>query len=535
MKRVLVVTIVLLLAAPAAVADELQLGWRTLTEYDSEVTSQDGGEDDLIFTNGPVTRVSGERRRFSYEIEHFSGYEKYVWLNELDDWRHELSARLGLELSSRVRLTVSNSFRQFPQLRTFQDLDDVIDDEPNLNLDTGTFTTNVFTTTLTTIPLPRLVTTSQLSVVFQDVDNPTLTSQNTLSTTLLNELSYRWNESHSFGGGMRFSSRDFETGDLDTVEVDDTIDATTQTYEAFGRWVWQVDARTTFSTRFGPAFSTDDVDDPETRTEAPTFPFTVLLSDGVERGFLRDATSCPAENARPALGGVILTGDCLLFNQPFGTGTSGLAGEELGIIGPQLDGLRALTTLLSRPDSSSGGDDGANLFVSLTLTHEFDRMNVSASWVRSDSQTQGLGSNTIVDTLLLSSQYRFSRRLRLNADFRFTRRFSDVEREQVLLVLSETAQNIPEASLPGFLPVQGFPVLGLSVEDASFEQTFDSYSLRFRLVRDWNRYSTAFVSLSLRRQENEVDSQLDFQDVDSSQDTFLIQLGFTYRFQPIRF
>jgi hypothetical protein len=543
MKRTLAITLALLGAAPAAVAEELQFGWRTLVEYDSEVVSQGGGQDDLIFTNGPVTRLSGEHRRFDYEIEHYSGYEKYVWLDELDEWRHQLSTRARFDLSPRARIEMTNNFQQLPQLRTGT-IDDVaigetVGDDPS-RFDTGTITTNVFTTSLTTAPLPRLVTTSQVAVIYREFENPGLNSQNTVSTTLLNQALYRWNESHSFGSGIRYSTRDFQIGDAETADPDDTIDANTQTWETYGIWNWQIDARTSFSARFGPAWSSDDIDEPEPQTEFPTYPFFITPIPGdpslTPRGFLRDPNNCPPENARPGLGGVILTGDCIpAFNQPFGTGLSGTFGEDVGIQGAQLDALQDLTIMLPVPEIEDAGDNQANLFFSFTLAHDFDRTNVAASWIRSDSQTQSLGSNTVVDTFLLNSRYHVSPRMRFNASFRFTRRFSDVEQERRFLLFSTTPEPIPAASLPGFDPVLGFPTLELVVEDASFEQTRDSYSLRFQLSRDWGRWSSAFVSLALRRQETELDSELDFLDVSATSESFLIQMGFTYRFQPIRF
>ncbi|MBW2315956.1 MAG: hypothetical protein JRH10_17435, partial [Deltaproteobacteria bacterium] len=152
MKRILLTTIALLFAASPAAADELQFGWRSLVEYDSELTTRGGGQDDFIFTNGPVTRLEGAHRKVNYTFEHFTAYEKYVNLTELDGFRHEVRGTLRYQLSPRVRFDFSNSFQSLPTLRDSArgEQDPAIDEgDTRLNIDTGTILSNVLTASMT--------------------------------------------------------------------------------------------------------------------------------------------------------------------------------------------------------------------------------------------------------------------------------------------------------------------------------------------------------------------------------------------------
>jgi hypothetical protein len=526
MTRTLAITIALLLAAPPAVAEDLKLAWRTLTEYDSNASGQGGGKGDFVFTFGPLAALAGEYSRFHYQIQSYTAYEKYVVRSQRDHWRQDLSAHFRLDVSPRIRLDVSDNFHQLPQLRNSNVQEtDVANNPPNEpNLSTGRVISNVFTTSLSTAPLPRLGTTSQVSVIYRDLANPTLNAQNTLSTTVLNQARYQWSESHSTGLGFRYSTRDYQT-----LINGDPIDATTQTFEGFASWVWEIDARTSFSARAGPAWTVDDLPPPDTSGTFQRYPTFTADLGGVQHGWVRNPASCPPENARPALGGVILTGECLpVYNQ------DPLTGFPLGITGPQLDALLALQTTVPVDRPSSSGARNVRLFFALSLDHRWDRASVSASWVRSDSQTQSLGSGTLVDSFLLSSNYDLTSRLHFNASFRFVRRFSDVTRQSLFLVMSETPEDIPAASLPGFDPVQGFPIIGTSTEDTSFQQTRDTYAARFSLRRQLGRYSSGFVGFYVRRYQTDFNSQLDQLDFTTTTNAWEIQLGFTYRFRPLR-
>lgn len=527
--RTLAITIALLCLAPGADAEQVQFGWQTLLEYDSEITS--GGDGDFFVRSGPVTRLEGEHQRLSYDIEHSSGYEKYATYTRLDAWRHDVIASAQYWISPRVRLNLSNTFQLLPQLRN--DTVDIADtggvpDTLDDRLNTGEVLTNVFTTTMTTAPHPRLSTSSQVSVIYRQFDDPNLNSQDTTSTTVMNQVTYQLNESHSFGTGLRFSNRDFQT-----FVASERTDATTRTYEPFASWTWLVDSRSTFSARTGPAWNDTTINDQQEPSTFPLYPTVVGIVGGLGGplgGKVRDPSQCPAENAVPEQMGVIVTAECGLYNQDPGTGF-----PDGAITGPELTallGLRAMPTLASRDNAAS---NQANLYFAFTVDRRWDRYDLFATWIRSDSQTQSLGSSTVVDTLQLRARYFFTERFRFTGTFRFTRRFSDVKTESLFLVMSDTLSPIPEASLPGFDPVLGAPVVGTTAVDTSFKQTQDSYSLRLQLNRDLWRHSSAFLGVSLRRQENDFDSKLDALDINTTTHSYVIQLGFTYRFQPMRF
>lgn len=528
MKRIALVTIACLAAAAPAAADQAQLGWRTLVDYDSKVTAANGGQDDFIFTFGPEVRIDGERERFEYHLDGFFNYEQYVKQSQLGDWRHDLRTGFSYVLSPRVRLQVNNSFQQLPQIRVGTvDQADVTQTGGTTLLEAGRVRTNVFTTGLTVTPTSRLVGTSQLTVVYREFQNPTLNAQNTISTSTLNALSYRLSERQTVGAGFRFSSRDFQA----RLAANELTDATTQTWEIFASWIWQIDSRSTFSARVGPAFSSDNID----RNVASAFPeYPVQARSSPAYGaaaFLIDPAGCPAENLRP--GGILQTPKCQAVLQQDPASMFYTVGIPFG--SQTYQELTALRTGFPVQQVGSSTSDATNVFFQLSIDRNWDRLGVTAGWTRSDSQTQALGSSTIVDGFFLESLYTVSPRTRLLGRFRFTRRSSDVQRDLLGLLLSPTVGPIAGVFTPDGVPLVGAPIVGTTVEDGSFKQQQDTYSLQLRLTRDIGRYSTSYISLALRRQEFDLNSVRDYLDSNTAVDSWGVTVGFTYHFKPVDF
>ena len=78
-------------------------------------------------------------------------------------------------------------------------------------------------------------------------------------------------------------------------------------------------------------------------------------------------------------------------------------------------------------------------------------------------------------------------------------------------------------------------VVGSANFDTSCEQTRDTYNTQVRLAYTWGRYSSAFVGVVYRHQENEFDSVIDDLDIENETNSWEFQFGFTYRFRPIQF
>jgi len=537
MKRIALLTIASIAAAAPAAADQAQLGWRTLAEYDSRVTATNGGQGDGIFTFGPQIRIEGERRRFQYRIDQHSSYEKHVDIDELDDWRHELTTSFVYTVSPRVQIRVNNRFQQLPQVRNGSLDDAAIDgNEDNTTfLDTGRVRTDVFSTTLSFVPTARVLGTSQLSVIYREFQNASLNAQNTVSTSTYNHLSYQLNERHTFGGGFRFSSRDFQTG-----FGDELTDANTKTWEGFASWQWQIDSRSTFSAQAGPAFSSDNIDR-STVSSFPRYPLAFIdFGGGNVNAFFPDPANCPAEDVRP--GGVIPSFACAPFvvqqdpGPPVGPPSTFIL-FGIPVTSPTFAALAAQRTTfpIDQPDSAAG--DSANIFFSFRLDRHWDRAEASISWVRSDSQTQALGSSTVVDAIRFGTSYELSSRMRAFLDFRFTQRSSKLDRQSIVLLMSDTVSAIPlsEVPTPDGIPLRAAPIVGTYLEDSGFDQTLSTYNLRLRLSRDWGRWITSNLTLDLRRQETKFDSDIDSLDFNSSADSWDLMLSFTYQFKPIDF
>jgi len=501
MSRNLALTIALLFAASPAVAEDLQLGWRTLVEYDSELVAQNGGQGDLISTFGPIVKLKGEHRRLTYQLEQYSGFEKHATFTELDDVRHQFQGRARFQFSPRVWAVVNENFSSVPLLRNgvanSPNAPAIDPSEPSLQLATGTVVSNVVSASLTVIPAPRWAGITQVTSIFRTFDNPTLNSQDTISTTVLNQLSYSLNESHSFGAGARYSVRDFRTSDSSS---------TTSTWEAFASWNWQIDSRSALNARFGPSGS---VDTPQSAADPVVTRFASLGN-----GQLVDPATCPRLAGVP----VFIPGLCGAIAQP------ALSPADQAI-------LAAFSAPPLGIPGVKGGQSNINLFFAFTLDRTWDRFRVSGTWSRSDSQVDSLGSTTVVDSFVVDSRYQFTPRLRLAGTFRFTRRTSDVQREIPVLLIAN-----PPIPIPGLsVPAMGAEFTGSAAFDNGFKQTRNSSNLRVRLVRDVGRYSSSFIGVVARRQTTDFNSSIDTQDFKDTRDSWEVQFGFTYRFRPIRF
>jgi len=501
MKRNLVLTIALLLAAPPAVAEKVQLGWRTVLEYDSELVAQNGGQGDMISTFGPTLQLSGEHRRFTYQLRQNSSFEKHAKFTGLDDFRHEVGGQARFQISPRVSASVTETFSSVPFQRNSvvnsPDGPPIGPSEPSRNLTTGSVLTNVVSGSLNVIPAPRWAASSQVTNIFRTFDNPTLNSQNSLSTSFVNQLNYTLNESHSFGAGARVSVRDFQAGE---------IKSTTSTWEAFASWNWRIDPRSTLRARFGPSGSVD-------KPRSPADPMVTRFAS-VAGGLLVDPATCPRLAGVP----VFLPGLCGAIAQP----ALGPADQAIlaGLSAPAL----GLPTVENRQNN-------VNLFFAFTLNRTWDHFDVTGTWSRGDSQIDSLGSGTVVDNIQVVSTYRFTSRLRLRGTFRFTRRTSDVKRQIPVLLLAN-----PPIPIPGLsVPAMGAEITGSATFDNGFKQVEDSSNARLSLQRDVGRYSSVSIGTNLRRDTSDFNSSIDAQDLKRTTNSWEIVLSFTYRFRPVRF
>jgi hypothetical protein len=509
---VLSLVLLLLLATPAA-AVEVQLGWDSEIEYHSQVLESD----DVIFNFGPALEITHEGRRLSYRLNQVTTYEKYLNHPGLDDFRIGLNGSARYAISPHLQLDVSNRFTQTPLLRSGERLEtdeeiaaaaargDVL--EATFEGDTGKLLGNTFSTGLTFSPTERLSLSSRVIHLYRNFDNESQTAQDTSSVSVSGQGVYRVFKDHQLGSGFRFSQRDFEGSGLSGQEN------RTTTYNAFAVWNWDIDERSTFGLTVGPAWSDDD-------QAEPVFPRYPTIPG--RPSFLPNPATCPlllAGNGAPVIIGgfpvAFVDPRCEPIDQPPLTAMqqARLAEIDAGLVDTR-----------GEPEDQTD----VNVFFTLSLDRNWDRLSVLAQWSRSDSQTQSLGSSTLVDTFYLQSSYWLTRRLRLSGTFRFTRRETDFNREVLVPLVPVGLGPIPE--LPGF---QGAPVIGAAPLQQDFQQTNDAYTTQLRLTRLWGRHSSLYAQTSYRR--GETDFQVNGIGASSSVDQWQVQFGFVYRLDPIRF
>lgn len=504
MRKAILTTLLLSFAAGPSAADQVQFGLRTQAEFDIE---EEEGESDTIFQFGPTIRFEGERRRLTYDLQHESYFEKYARNERRNDWEHRTSFRGTWTPTGRWSATVTDNFSRLSSLRSSErdlsDLDSVL--EAEFDFETEAITTNTFTAQLVGRHTERFSTISSISHFLREPENETDGRQSINSVTLVNQVSYQALSDHRFGFGHRFRSLESST---------ENFEQTTNTNEIFATWNWQIDARTSFSLQAGPAFSEDD---PQ-RLDFPQF--ATLPQD---RFAFANAFTCPQ---------VVLPNE---FGQP----------ELFAIVTAQCGGLfqRDLTeaerdrvessSAIFRFDRSEEEDNtNVNPFFNLLLEREFSRGSVSASWSRTDSQTQSTGSETILDTVRVGGTYDFSPRWSGSVNFRFSRRTTDSDREVPFPLISfQFDTNVLGTGLVAF------PIVGAFNFDQEFFSESSFYDLEFRTSREIGRYSSVFSTFRLRRTTLETESSINDGPTftqNSAENSFSILIGFNYRFRPIR-
>jgi hypothetical protein len=507
-----IVLLLLLPAAPAA-AVEVQLGWKSEMEYDSRVL----GEDDLIFNFGPTTEITREGRRLSYRLYQATTYEKYLDHAGLDDVRLRLSGSANYALTPHVMVDVSNNFSRTPLLRSGERLEtedeiaaaaargEVLD--ATFEGDTGTLISNSFSSGLSWSPTERLTLNGRVLHLFREFDNESLNAQNTSSVSVSSQGTYRAFKDHQFGAGFRFSQRDFEVGGLQGDEN------RTVTYNAFAVWNWMIDERSTFSATAGPAWSEDDT---------PEEDFALFPTIPGSPAFLPDPITCPlfVINGFPVLVGGLPVAFVDPRCQPI---------SQTPLTPDQQARLADIPAGLVDVRGSSEDQTDVNAFFTLSIDRNWDRLSLLAQWSRSDSQTQSLGSSTVVDTFYLQSNYWLTRRLRIGGNFRFSRRDTDFSRE-VLTPLLGVVVPVPIPGLPGF---EGAPVIAAAPFQQEVQQTNDAYTAQLRLTHLWGRSSRIYAGAFYRHSENSF--EINGITGSSSFDEWQFQIGFEYFLDPIRF
>lgn len=507
------VTIVSLLGAVPASAHEVQLGFRTEAEYDAELTE---GEADGIFRMGPVLSLSGELRRFSYGIVHDSVFEKYARNERLNDWEHRTSFQGSWVVGPRLTIRVRDSFSRLSSIRSSErDLFDETFLEAEGDFITDSVTTNNFSADFEGTLTPRLGTLSSISHFLRDPENPSQGrgiassargQQEVSSTTLVNQLYYQITEAHRTGLGFRYRHLEAETLDFER---------TTETYEVFATWNWTIDARTQFNLQVGPAISEDDPQDVD-------FPrFGALPQDPL--AFANPGT-CPLQ-ILPNENGVnelfaVLTRECSAIVQP------DLTESQLA----QLEDSSAMFRF-DRGDPESGTN--VSPFFSLELSRQWARGSAFVNWSRTDSQVQSTGSDTVLNTFRIGARYRPASRWSTSVTFRFSRRTTETDRELPFPLLSFAAD--PNALGTG---LTAFPIVGTANFDQKLKVDSDFFDLEFRTSREVGRHSNVFAVMRLRRTTSDVSSKFEDSDTvtdESAENTWRFQVGFNYRFRPIRY
>jgi len=524
-------TIVLLLGSPPAGAEQVEIGVDFATEYDSRVLQDEG---DVIWQTGPSLRLSGDRRRVGYSIEYRPQLEIYMEQDDFDAVRHYLAANGTWQIDARNRLTVSESFSHVPRVQSLRDDVPGSEDTPGfedtvLEFEQNSVLRNFFSATWSSSPMPRIGTSVQVAHFLTEYDDASLRSQNTDAITLTTQATYQLAGNHGVGVGFRLQSRNFETGQ----PLEET---TTNTYEVFGSWAWTIDERTSFSFQAGPAFAEDEIDDPTFAAfglapRSPTFladpatcRFNITLAEqlGLTPAEVELVNELLGLDLDPNLTAAVLDGTC----RP-------IAGQDELTPAQQEALLESEATIPSQLQfGEAENDSNVNIFFALNFQRQWDRLEFSTSWVRSNSETQGFGSATILDSFRSTLIWSFLPRWRLSTTFRFSRRFTDIDREVLLPIFGGEIQTIdlPEFAGSG---IEGYRINGFLPVQQKLELTDDVYSLDLRLSREVGPRITIFTGAQYRTQESRTEGD-DFS-ARAESDQYSFRIGFNYRFRPIRF
>jgi hypothetical protein len=506
------VVVAAVLASRASQGAELRSSLTGSAQYSTnaagtgESSDQGGNADVRLDGQVRLDLTSDPGQRFTWRFGYAPAYERFLDLQDLDNWRHQASAGFTYALSSGTTLAGNASFMR--SIRTRQeDVAGVPEPEPILEeleerIDRGSAGLS-----LSHYFAPRWSGSTSVGYSFTDYERADRSDFE--AATASTSLSYTMTARQSLGGGLSLSRQIVKEADIQTASGDASTRSEQETRFAslFGSWGYQLSPLWKLDLRAGPTLIDSDVSG-GTDVELP--PVTRVPSVG---GFPLDANLCTF--VQPVGNGLAVNQECFLLPTPlppdFVSPEAPLRAEDL------IDPAGAATTL----------------FANFGIVRNGERSQFSLAYSRSAGDNLGGRTSTVAD--VLSSAFSWQP----DADWRLEVRAAYSKRQQAtsasvlsgfpLVANAGSVSGIPDdVAIVAVGPDGSARVLTEEVDDA-FD--VDSWSLFARATRRLTRRLSAFVSLRYADQRNNGLEGGVVQDLDN----FEIGLGVSYSFDRIRF
>jgi hypothetical protein len=494
--------------ASASDAAELRSSVDASARYNTNApSSREGEESSDVHLDGRLRLdlLSDPGRRLNWRLGYAPGYERFLDLQELDNWRHRATGAVSYALTQRTSLAAQADFSRSTRTNVEGDPDAAFPDpqpaleETDEEIDTGSLDLSLSHTFG-----PRWAGSTSASYAFTDYSREDRSDFE--AATASTNLSYAMTARQSVGGGVSFSRQVVKEADLETAigDVSTRAEQVTRFASLFGNWNYELSPLWRLDLQAGPTFIDSDI----AGDDAPPLPVTRVPSVG---GIPLDADVCTV--VRFGVDELAVNDLCVLLPTPL----------PPGFVSP--------TTTLRSDDLLDQGTS-TTLFANFGVARSGERTRFSLRYSRSAGENFGGRTSTISDVLTSSWSWR------PDLDWSFDLGASYSKRQQAtsasvfqgfpLLANNGSVPGIPDdVAIVGVRPDGSARVLTSEVDDA-FD--VESWVVSLRASRRITRRFSGFVKVRYLDQVNNGAEGSVVQDLDG----FEFGLGIDYAFDPIR-
>jgi hypothetical protein len=519
LRRTLQLLVIALMVPVPALAADLTFALQGDTQYDSNVFRRENDiEDDWLFHIVPSVELHEDRGQ---DANYSLGYRMPVRFavehnDRLNDIDHIANGEIRYHVNDRMDVFASDNFRYLRT--TVQEADAALDPTsvPTLSTRDQRVTINRAELGTSYRFAPRL--TGQLVGHSTYFDSEIENRQENWGAGVIGDLQYTLNAQHVVGFGVRYIHMKFQ----DSANI---VGSTSDTYNAFVSWRYQISENTAFSISAGPSYIAVDQDDVSAIVSGVT-PIPVFTDRDGDR-FVFSDTSCPV--------GPSASGSSRAYI-PFDVGCRQLVllDEDPGEDG-ELVTLRNTGTV-DVVNANASGDSSSDLtvFGGVELSQRWTPNLASAlRYDRSQGNASGLGGTVTRDAVSFATTWDFRERWRFAFRADWTHRKSVADAAQVFWFVNDGTLPIPApialTNSPGDFAAE-FDGSANTASTASNSIETNRWGvaglLNYRMWRNTN----LFTELAFHQQSSKTGSAGGFSDFDAFRATF----GVRHVFEPIK-
>jgi hypothetical protein len=501
--QLLVIGLVVPVAAPAA---DLTFSLQGDAQYDSNVFRREINiEDDWLFHIVPGVKLHEDRGQdVNYSLDYRAPIRFAVKNNErLNDIDQLVDGRITYHVNDRMDIFALDSFRW---LRTT--VQSSFDDQsgvPELSTRDERTTINFAQLGTSYRFSPRL--TGQLVGSHNYFDTDLENRQQNWSAGAMGDLQYTLNAQHVLGFGFRYIHANFD----DSANF---LGSTSNTYNGFLSWRYQIAEATAFSISAGPTYIDVNQDDAPNTIEVAN---AVPVVDGAAFGIVYDFNSCPEV--------VVGSGQRYIPAEGCPLVALGSAAQRTEV--DNQNTAQGSPFNLTNTDPAGGSSDDLTVFGEVALSHRWTPdLGSALRYTRSQGNAAGLGGTVTRDAVSFSTTWDFRERWQFAFRGDWTHRKSVADVTQVF----NLAQGFDVD--PGPLVALAAEYTGVSGSGAPATNRIETnrWGVAGRLSHQMWRNTNLFIELQYNEQDSKESTLGGFSDFED----FLATVGFRHTFEPIK-